>query len=173
MLSKTQVCILKIWIKETLSLSKVRGAITVDILLLKYQKQAVTAVLNSQYNQSNTKNNTHMVLPNALRKSWMYQMLLFIVSRVISPIRNKVRDREFHWSVDHEFYFRLGIWNCTSVCSTDKFVWKLMILCKNDSSLEKRKQFHWRIFLEKSKSSLQENLQNKGSDTKFSYQMLP
>ena len=48
-----------------------------------------------------------------------------------------------------------------------------MLLCKNDSSLEKRKQFHWRIFLEKSKSSLQENLQNKGSDTKFSYQMLP
>ena len=65
-------------------MSKVRGAITVDILLLKYQKQAVTAVLNSQYNQSNTKNNTHMVLPNALRKSWMYQMLLFIVSRDIS-----------------------------------------------------------------------------------------
>ena len=55
MLKKTQVCHPKTWIKETLSLSKARGAITVDILLLKYQKQAVAAALNGQYNHQISK----------------------------------------------------------------------------------------------------------------------
>ena len=51
MLNRTQVCNLNIWIKGTLSLSKARGVITENILLLKYQKQAITAALNGQYNQ--------------------------------------------------------------------------------------------------------------------------
>ena len=58
------------------------------MLLLKYQKQAITAALNGQYNQSNIKNNTLMLLPTALRKSWIYQILPIIVSRDILPIRN-------------------------------------------------------------------------------------
>ena len=64
-------------------------------LLLKYQKQEITAVLNGQYNQSNIKNSTLMLLPTVLRKSWIYQMLPFIVSWSLSPIWNKVPDREF------------------------------------------------------------------------------
>ena len=50
-----------------------------------------------------------------------------------------------------------------------------MLLHKGESSLEKKKQFYWRIFLSsKSKSGKEkESLQDKGSDTKFSYQMLP
>ena len=52
-----------------------------------------------------------MLLPIALQKLWVYQMLHFIVTRIISPIGNKVLDWEFHWNTDHEFYFRLGIWN--------------------------------------------------------------
>ena len=90
------------------------------------------------------------LLPNDLRNLWIYHLLPFNVIRDISPIRNKVPDREFCWSVDHEFYSRLGIWNCASVWSTEKFVWKLTILRKNESSLEKRKQFHWRIFFQRS-----------------------
>ena len=50
MANRIQVCNLKIWIKET-SLSKARGVVTENILLLKYQKQAITAALNGQYNQ--------------------------------------------------------------------------------------------------------------------------
>ena len=94
--NRTQVCNLKIWVKEKLSLPKARGVITENILLLKYQKQAITAALNVQYNQWNIKNNILMLLPTALRKLWIYQMLTFIVSRDISPIWNKVLDREFY-----------------------------------------------------------------------------
>ena len=94
--NRTQVCNLKIWVKEKLSLSKARVVITENILLLIYQKQAITAVLNVQYNQWNIKNNILMLLPTALRKLWIYQMLTFIVSRDISPIWNKVLDREFY-----------------------------------------------------------------------------
>ena len=94
--NRTQVCNLKIWVKEKLSLSKARVVITENILLLKYQKQAITAALNVQYNQWNIKNNILMLLPTALRKLWIYQMLTFIVSRDISPIWNKVLDREFY-----------------------------------------------------------------------------
>ena len=63
-------------------------------------------------------------------------MLLFTVSRNTSPIGNKVPDREFNWSNDHEFYTRLGI--SRSVWSTGKFVKKLILLRKNKSSLEKK-----------------------------------
>ena len=51
MLSGTQVCNLNVWFKETLSLSKARELITENILLLKYQIQAITAALNGQYIQ--------------------------------------------------------------------------------------------------------------------------
>ena len=94
--NRTQVCNLKIWVKKKLSLSKARVVITENILLLKYQKQAITAALNVQYNQWNIKSNILMFLPTALRKLWIYQMLTFIVSRDISPIWNKVLDREFY-----------------------------------------------------------------------------
>ena len=57
-------------------------------------------------------------------------MLPFIASRDISPIRNKVPDLECCCSTDHEFYSRMGIWNCKTVWSADKFVKKLMLLRK-------------------------------------------
>ena len=88
-------------------MSKARGGITDNILLLlKYQKQAITTALNGQYNQSNVKNNTLMLLPTALRKSWLYQLLAFVVSREIF-----IPDREFYCSFNHEFYsilFQIG-----------------------------------------------------------------
>ena len=130
MANKTQVCNLKIWIKEIFSLSKARGVITENILLLKYQKQAITSALNGK--------DAFMLLPTALRKSCIYQVLAFIVSQVTTPIWNKAPGREFYWSADHEFYTRLVIWNCKSVWSTDKFVWKLMLLRKNESSLDEK-----------------------------------
>ena len=75
-------------------MSKARGGITDNILLLlKYQKQAITTALNGQYNQSNVKNNTLMLLPTVLRKSWLYQLLAFVVSREIF-----IPDREFYCS---------------------------------------------------------------------------
>ena len=43
-----------------------------------------------------------MLLPTALRKSWIQQMLSFIVSSDISPIGNKVPDREFYRSADQK-----------------------------------------------------------------------
>ena len=90
MTNRTQVCNLnnlKIWIKETLSLSKPKGVIIENILLLKYQKQAITSALNVE--------DALMLLPTALMKSWIYQVLPFNVSRDTSPIGNKVSDREF------------------------------------------------------------------------------
>ena len=42
-----------------------------------------------------------MMLPTALSKSWIYQMLPFIVSQEF--------DREFYWGGHREFYSRLGI----------------------------------------------------------------
>ena len=47
---------------------------------MMYQKQAITAALNGQCNQSYLKNNTLMLLPTALTKSWIYYMLSFAVS---------------------------------------------------------------------------------------------
>ena len=44
-----------------------------------------------------------MLLPTALRKLWIYQMLPFIVSRDISPIMNNVPDQDFFWSVIMNF----------------------------------------------------------------------
>ena len=95
MAHRTQGCNLKISIKETLSLSKPRELVTENILLLKYQKQAIAVVLNRRYNQSRINNNTLMLSSTALRKSWICQMLPFIVSRGISPIGNKVPDQKF------------------------------------------------------------------------------
>ena len=91
-----------------------------------------------------------MLLPTALKKSWIYKVLPFIESRNSSPM-NKVPDREFYWSAYHEFYTRLGIWNCRSVWSTDKFMRKLILLRENESSLEK-KQFYWKIFFQASRN---------------------
>ena len=74
--------------EETLLLSKARGVITENILLsLKYQKQAITAELNEE--------GALILLPTAMRRSWIYQVLLFIVSRDISPIGSKAPDPKF------------------------------------------------------------------------------
>ena len=81
----------------------------------------------------------------------IYQMLPFIFSRDISPIGNKVPDREFYWSANYEFYSRFGIWNCKSVWSADRFVRKLILLRKNESSLE-IKQLYWRLCFQASRN---------------------
>ena len=60
MANKTQVCNLKTWIKGKLLLSKARGIITENILLLKYQIQAITAELNGK--------DALILLTTALRK---------------------------------------------------------------------------------------------------------
>ena len=78
-----------------------RGVIAENIMLLKYEKQAITALLNGK--------NNLMLLTTALEKSWIYQVLLFVVSRNTFATRNKFPDREIYWSVDLEFYSRLGI----------------------------------------------------------------
>ena len=95
MTHRTQGCNLKISVKETLSLSKPRELVRENILLLKYQKQAIAVALNRRYNQSDIKNNTLMLSSTASRKSWICQMLPFIVSWGISPIGNKVPDQKF------------------------------------------------------------------------------
>ena len=99
MANRTWVYNLKILIRET-SFLKTRGVITENILLLKYQKKAITAALYG--------GDALMLLPIAL-KSWIHKLLPFIVSRDTPPIRNKVFDRKFYWSADHEFYSRLRI----------------------------------------------------------------
>ena len=50
-----------------------------------------------------------MLLPAALRKSWLYQVLLFVFNQDTLPIGNKFPDREFDGSTDQGFYSRLGI----------------------------------------------------------------
>ena len=72
-----------------------RGAITENMSLLKYQKQLTSVVLNRE--------DANMLLPTALRKSWILQMFPFIVCRITSPIENKIPDWEFYWSTNHEF----------------------------------------------------------------------
>ena len=87
------------------------------------------------------------------RKSWICQVLPFIVNRDTSPIGNIVLDGEFYWSTDRKSYSRLGIWNCISVWSADKFIRKLMWLCKNKSFLEKI--FSLKDFLSRQKYKIQ------------------
>ena len=60
---KAQECNLKIWIKKTLSLSKVRGVIAENILLLKYQTQVITPALNGT--------DALILLAIAFRKLWL------------------------------------------------------------------------------------------------------
>ena len=104
-----QLCDLKNWIKA-------RRVITENILLLKYQKQAITSALNVE--------DTFLLLPIALRKSWIYQVSPLISSTPFissSPTKNKVPNREFYWSADHEFYARLGIWKFKSMWSAENW----------------------------------------------------
>ena len=61
-----------------------RGVIIENILLSKYQEQAITAALNGE--------DALMLMLTALRKSWIYQMLPFIVNRDTLPIENNVPD---------------------------------------------------------------------------------
>ena len=75
-----------------------RGVITENILFSNYQEQAITAALNGE--------DALMLMLTALRKSWIYQMLPFIVNRDTLLIENKVPDGECYWSAKHEFYFR-------------------------------------------------------------------
>ena len=78
MANRTQLCDLKIWIKA-------RRVITESILLLKYQKQAITSALNVE--------DTFLLLPIAFRKSWIYQVRPLIFSGDTSPTKNKVPNR--------------------------------------------------------------------------------
>ena len=66
-----QLCNVEIGIEEALTLLKMRGVIKENILLLKNKKQAVAAALNGK--------NVPALLPTALRKSWIYQLLSFII----------------------------------------------------------------------------------------------
>ena len=110
------MCNQKIWIKRTLSLSKERGVITKKVLLLKYQKQARTASLNME--------DALMLLPTALRKLWIYQVLPFIVSRNILPIGNKFLIGDFDGMLIINFFPDLE--SEIVVWSVDKFIRKLM-----------------------------------------------
>ena len=163
MVNKTQVCNLKIWIKETLSLSKAREVISENIILLKYQKDAITAALNGK--------DALMLWLTTLTESWIYQALLFIVSRDTSQTPHLSSWWRFYWCADHEFYARLGMWNCKSVWPSDKFVRKLMLMHKHESSIAKTliEEF---VSTEGKSSMKKESLQDEGSVTKFSYQML-
>ena len=142
--NRIQVCNLKIWIKETL-LPKARVVVTENVLLFKYQTQATIPALIGE--------DVLLLLPTALKKSWIYEALPFIVNWDTLPIGNKVSDWEFYWSADHDFYTRLGIWNCRSVWSTDKFVRKLILLRKNENSWEKKTVLLKDFFSGESKSS--------------------
>ena len=62
---------MEIRIQETLTLLKVRGVIE-ENTLLKYQKLAMTIVLNEK--------GVFMLLPNPFKKSAIYQVLPFIIS---------------------------------------------------------------------------------------------
>ena len=73
--------------------------------------------------------------------------LAFIVNRGTSLIRTKVPNREFYWSIEYEFYSRLGSWNGRSVWFADRFVKKLMLLRKIKSFLEKKNSFAEGFFI--------------------------
>ena len=100
--------------------------------------------------------------------------MLAIVSRDTSPIGNKVPGRWFYWNADHKFHTRLGIWNCKSVSSADKFRQKINVIAQKWEFFRKTTVSRQDFFSTKSKSSKKkESLQDEGSDTKFIYQMLP
>ena len=73
------MCNLKIWIKET-SLSKARVVVTENIVF-KYQKQATIAASNGE--------DVHMLLPTGLKKLWIYQVLPFILRKLILLRKNE------------------------------------------------------------------------------------
>ena len=77
-------------------MSKAKGVITANILLLKYQKQAIAAALDDQYNHSNIKHNTLMLLPTTLTKSWIYRMspfMKFLIGNITgASIKNFIPD---------------------------------------------------------------------------------
>ena len=114
---QTKLCNVEIWIEEILTLPKARRVITEILLLLKYQKQIITAVLMGKMLLC------CCYLLTAFRRSWIYQELPCIVSLNTSSIGNKIPDWELCWAVDHEFYYR--IWNCKSAWSGNKFIRKL------------------------------------------------
>ena len=101
-----------------------------------------------------------------------YTKLCYLLSAG-TPHRHltNVPDGEFYWCADHEFYARLGMWNCKSVWPSDKFVRKLMLMHKHESSIAKKliEEF---VSTEGKSSMKKESLQDEGSVTKFSYQML-
>ena len=78
---------------------------------------------------------------SSLRKLCIYQMLPFIVRGSISLIWNKVPDREFYWSANHEFYSKLAISICKPVWSTDKLFRTLIHCAKMRALLKKTKIF--------------------------------
>lgn len=61
-------------------MTKARGLISENIFLLKYEQEAIIAPLKRE--------DALMLLPTALRKSWICQVLRFIVSWDTSLISN-------------------------------------------------------------------------------------
>ena len=111
----------------------------------------------------------YVVWPTASWKLWIYQVLTFIVIRDIPIIGNKISDREFYRSVDHEFDCGLQIANCKSTWSAYKFVRQLLLVHKNENSLWKNIVALTDYFLSKWKSSKnkKETPKDEGSDAKF------
>ena len=98
MADRTQVCNLQIRIEETLSLPKGRGVITENILLLKYQKQTITAVLNGE--------DAFMLLPTTLTKVTKYYPSLSFGTLRRSGIKFPIGIL-LEWIANNEFYSRL------------------------------------------------------------------
>ena len=86
-LSWTHLCSVEIGTEHTLTLLKARRISKENALLLKFQKQTITAALNRV--------NALMFLLMAPRKLWIYQVLPFIVSLRNFTNQNKISSQEF------------------------------------------------------------------------------
>ena len=126
MVNRTQLCNLEIWNKEILSLSKSSGVITEDILLLKDKRCNNSSIKWGRY---------PYVAIYCFEKIVDIPRNPFIFSQDASP--SKIPDWDFNWSTYHEICTRCGSWNYKCAWSTDKFVRKMMLLRKSESSLQK------------------------------------
>ena len=94
-LSWTHLCSVEIGIEHTLTLLKARRISKENALLLKFQKQTITAALNRV--------NAIMFLLMVPRKLWIYQVLPFIVSLRNFTNQNKISNQEFCRIVSSKF----------------------------------------------------------------------
>ena len=72
MAKSTRVCYLEYRVEKTLTLLKAEEINAENIILLKHQKKAITPALNCEI--------VVILLPSSLRKSWICQVLPFIIS---------------------------------------------------------------------------------------------